>query len=116
MKTKYIYLVISVMLALGLGITLFATASARPASALSTGTVAFAPAPACTAGWSLDPTPNRSGNNSLVPVAAISSNDVWAVGYYTLTDRYQTLIEHWDGTQWSIVPSPNPGALNSLLT
>jgi hypothetical protein len=44
-------------------------------------------------------------------VAAVSSSDVWAVGY--LNDG--TLIEHWDGTQWSIVPSPNGGTYSELF-
>ena len=35
----------------------------------------------------------------------INVNDIWAVGYAD----YQTLTEHWDGFQWSIVPSPNVG-------
>ena len=26
----------------------------------------------------------------------------------------QTVVEHWDGSAWSIVPSPNPGGNNSL--
>jgi hypothetical protein len=36
------------------------------------------------------------------------ASDVWAVGI-TLQSTIipiQTLIEHWDGTQWSVVPSP----------
>jgi alpha-tubulin suppressor-like RCC1 family protein len=39
----------------------------------------------------------------------VSPTDAWAVGQ---TQDAQgdalTLIEHWDGTRWSIVPSPNP--------
>ena len=41
-------------------------------------------------------------------MAAISSNDVWAVGEYWNGSIYQTLIEHWDGTAWSVVPVPVP--------
>ena len=42
-------------------------------------------------------------------VAAISSNDVWAVGIaYAAGSLTETLIEHWNGSHWSIVPSPNP--------
>src|SRR2546428_245363 len=29
--------------------------------------------------------------------------------------RSGTLTEHWDGSQWSIVPSPNPGNLGNSL-
>jgi hypothetical protein len=52
---------------------------------------------------------NGTGNNQLNAAAAVASNDVWAVGwYYNVNDfRSETLIEHWNGTNWSIVPSPN---------
>jgi plastocyanin len=46
------------------------------------------------------------GNSVLAGVAAISANDVWAVGYTST----RTLVEHWDGVQWSIVGSPNVGS------
>jgi hypothetical protein len=42
-------------------------------------------------------------------VAAASSSNVWAVGSWTDTSYHShTLIEHWDGSGWSIVPSPSP--------
>jgi len=64
--------------------------------------------------WSIVATPNAPMDwNRLYGVAATASNDVWAVG--TSQDvayvPLQTLIEHWDGTAWSIVPSPSPGAV-----
>jgi hypothetical protein len=39
---------------------------------------------------------------------------VWAVGSFA-GDRSYTLILHWDGSQWSVVPSPNPGAEGNIL-
>jgi hypothetical protein len=75
-------------------------------------------------GWSIVPSPNRltgTGHNqinALQGVTAISTNDVWAVGYTaSVVDPYQTLTMHWNGTVWSIVDSPNlmsPGAYNIL--
>jgi hypothetical protein len=61
--------------------------------------------------WSLVPSPNPSGavQSVLHSVAGISLDDAWAVGSShdgTLPSR--TLIERWQGTQWSIVPSPSP--------
>src|SRR5207248_4519001 len=49
-------------------------------------------------------------------VAAASSSDVWAVGDAAQeASRIRTLIEHWDGSRWAIVPSPNrPGVPNAL--
>lgn len=44
----------------------------------------------------------------LAGVTAISSDDVWAVGWRDLPiSRERTLVEHWDGHSWQIVPSPN---------
>jgi hypothetical protein len=68
--------------------------------------------------WSLVPTPNRNwGYNELNDVAVTSAADAWAVGYDNAgnfgTER--TLIEHWDGAAWSIVPSPNIGTNASIL-
>ncbi|HEV8595235.1 MAG TPA: hypothetical protein VGR51_06865 [Thermoplasmata archaeon] len=70
------------------------------------------------AGWSIVPTPNAPTDWSrLYGVAATSSNDVWAVG--TSQDvayvPLRTLIQHWNGTEWSIVPSPSPGTVVNEL-
>jgi hypothetical protein len=44
-----------------------------------------------------------------------SPTDVWAVGDRGVTDSSsRTLIEHWNGTAWSIVPSPSPGSGSDL--
>jgi hypothetical protein len=59
--------------------------------------------------WSIVPSPAPGLLSALYGVTAISTDDVWAVGYYIDSSQNdQTLIEHWDGTQWSIVPSANP--------
>jgi hypothetical protein len=67
--------------------------------------------------WSVVPSPNTNNpENRLLGVAAVSANDVWAVGHwYDFTD-FRTLIMHWNGVSWSIVPSPNPpGAFANFL-
>jgi hypothetical protein len=59
--------------------------------------------------WAEVPSPPLSSTyNVIQSVAAVSGNDVWAGGYRTV-DGHEvvTLVEHWDGTQWSIDPSPN---------
>src|SRR5437899_949601 len=45
------------------------------------------------------------------------TNDVWAVEYLTKPNPggTQTLIEHWDGSQWTMVSSPNPGSVRDEL-
>ena len=66
--------------------------------------------------WSVIPSPNSgAGTNQLAGVAAVAADDVWAVGRYDRgTALWGTLIEHWDGSAWSIVPSPNAAGSNLL--
>jgi hypothetical protein len=69
-------------------------------------------------GWEVVPSPSPgSGENVLLGVTAVASNDVWAVGFFVAApnqDRPQkTLIEHWDGTSWQMVSSPNVGGPNT---
>src|SRR5207244_6438633 len=68
------------------------------------------------AAWSAVPSPNLgTDNNALWGVAAVSSSDVWAVGWYHNGPGNQTLVEHWNGSLWSVVPSPNPGTNTNAL-
>jgi hypothetical protein len=46
------------------------------------------------------------GSSTLRAVAAVASDDVWAVG--DQDDLQKTLIEHFDGKTWAVVPSPTP--------
>src|SRR5687768_16944581 len=65
----------------------------------------------CTAGWNVVTSPNGSTyRNRLRSIEVISTTDIWAVGSQEQSQGQLplTLIEHWDGTQWSVVPSPNP--------
>jgi len=67
-------------------------------------------------GWSVVPSPNGSSSSALSGVAVVSANDVWAVGNSgNQMSGAQTLIEHWNGTSWSVVTSPNPGSIYNTL-
>jgi hypothetical protein len=65
--------------------------------------------------WQSSETPNvGQGANQLNGVLALAPNNVWAVGFSTSVAPPEsaptlTLIEHFDGTSWSVVPSPNVG-------
>ena len=59
--------------------------------------------------------PMWAPHNALYGVAAVSANDVWAVGYCPMAARAQTLVEHWNGSAWSVVPSPNVGTTDNDL-
>jgi hypothetical protein len=54
--------------------------------------------------------------NVLYAVSMPTTGKAWAAGYY-VSGKFaqQTLIEHFDGTVWSVVPSPSPGALQNIL-
>ncbi len=67
--------------------------------------------------WAVVPSPDEGmSSNTLYGVVALSPTNAWAVGDYTLPNlTYQTLIEHWDGSTWTVAPSPNPGSANNLL-
>lgn len=61
--------------------------------------------------------------NALVAVLAISARDVWAVGAFEGSippgvSVANTLAEHWDGTRWRVIPTPNSngsGQLQSIV-
>src|SRR4029077_9904816 len=60
--------------------------------------------------WKVIPSANSNMVEALSGVAAVSTNDVWAVGMQYYGGPFESLIEHWDGSRWTIVPSPNPGS------
>ena len=69
-------------------------------------------------GWNVVPSPNTGHpHNYFYGVAAIASNDVWAVGGYgNLTTQAQQLIQHWDGQNWTVAPTATlPTTYNELL-
>jgi hypothetical protein len=69
--------------------------------------------------WSVVPSPNPAGSvgASLRAVKSLANNDAWAVGTSAHSTGIpgRTLIEHWNGTSWSIVSSPNPDGTQNLL-
>jgi hypothetical protein len=71
--------------------------------------------------WADVATPNvTKGTNRLEAVLALSPNNAWAVGFFTPAnaDREprRTLILHWDGKTWKVVPSPNVGTNSNPLS
>jgi hypothetical protein len=62
--------------------------------------------------WTIVTSPSVNSNPSLLSVSAASATDVWAVGVRTerVSDsevHSVSLIEHWDGATWSMVPTPS---------
>src|SRR5262249_29515838 len=67
--------------------------------------------------WNVVASPQPGSMGALLyGASADSPSDVWAVGEQQSSDGiFQTLVEHWDGTAWSVIPSPNPGATGNHL-
>jgi len=68
--------------------------------------------------WSVTPSPNAGADQRmLLAVSCASATFCAAVGsYFTVSNTVQTLAEHWDGSTWSLDPTPNPsGATYSRL-
>src|SRR5205814_1373926 len=68
------------------------------------------------AAWSFVTSPNTSTTqpNRLYGVTCSSASDCWAVGgYWDDANVSHTLTEHWNGTAWSIVTSPNTSVTES---
>jgi plastocyanin len=67
--------------------------------------------------WTTFPGPNvGSGNNYLQAVEVVSATDIWAVGYHEDDSGVVgTLILHYDGSAWSIFPSPEPAPSGNYL-
>jgi sugar lactone lactonase YvrE len=59
--------------------------------------------------WAIQTTPNVAGAYStrLWRVSCVASNDCTAVGWSTGTGTAATLAEHWNGTTWTIMSTPN---------
>jgi hypothetical protein len=70
--------------------------------------------------WSLTQAPDLGPNypiNTFNAVLAISPGNVWAIGQSATgntTQPFATLVEHFDGTSWTVQPAPANGANNVL--
>jgi hypothetical protein len=72
--------------------------------------------------WKIVTSPNTGSGSLLNSISAISPNDIWAAGCSNCGDvggSAPALLEHWDGTGWSINPAPvqfGGIAANTVLT
>src|SRR5207249_2207057 len=68
-------------------------------------------------GWNVVASANPSATfNAMRGVVSLSSNDAWTAGYQADGNgEMVTLIEHWDGSVWTVSSSPNPGPSTNVL-
>ena len=74
-----------------------------------TGIASAATIPSSNCGqWNVNLSPNVSATNVLNGVAAVTSSNVWAVGYSQgAKTKPEPLIENWNGKTWQVVGSPS---------
>ncbi|MEX1024186.1 MAG: hypothetical protein WD226_03830 [Planctomycetota bacterium] len=82
------------------------------------GTSTGDPVDPCGAWQIMEPPPFPANYRTVIlrDVVAIANDDVWAVGdpsveVQTFNYKSRTLAMHWDGDEWSRVPTPDPGAI-----
>lgn len=66
--------------------------------------------------WTLVPTPDTTYVSTFAGIDGAAPDDIWAVGS-TYRKKYgypMSLVEHWDGTTWTVVPTPKVGSIQQL--
>ena len=64
----------------------------------------------------IESSPNAgTTDDRLQSVSCVSDSNCVAVGYTNNGSAKQTLIEAWDGSEWSVVSSPNAGTVDDRL-
>jgi hypothetical protein len=68
--------------------------------------------------WKQVPSPSPGNGSALSSVTAVSSTSAWAVGCTAFCFLHsvapQTVILHWNGTDWAQVPSPAQARIGAL--
>ncbi len=89
-----------------------AASAAKIATPAPSGSPTITPAPSAVCGpqgWRVISSPNPSTvYDGLFAVGVVAPNDIWAAGAWEPSPGalVQPLLEHWNGTSWSVVPNP----------
>ncbi len=67
--------------------------------------------------WGSVASPSVGAENRLWSMSATSASDIWAVGDYIEPTQglLRTLVEHWDGTRWTVLSSVDGSTENNQL-
>lgn len=70
--------------------------------------------------WDVVPSPQPQGvaitaAATLFSLSARSPNDIWAAGFYASVGATHSLVEHWDGHAWNLVPISVPAKPLKIL-
>jgi hypothetical protein len=111
------------------GVQLAGIAALSPADAWAVGAFYQAPGPSPVSigaliehwdgiSWTIVPNPASARPDAqLHALTAVSPTDIWAVGYQagSSTGSIVPLVEHWDGSTWSVIPAPAGNQPSGLL-
>ncbi len=66
--------------------------------------------------WSVQSSPNKAAGSELADVSCVSASSCTAVGLadFDTGGGVRTLVESWNGANWSVVVSPNPAGRDLL--
>ena len=79
--------------------------------------VAVAPSAFAAGGWTSVSVPSTGNNVSLLGASARTNSDAWAVGQQFVAagqPQAPAVAYHWNGTAWSLTPTPNLGEYGAL--
>jgi hypothetical protein len=94
------------------GTALFALIAALLVAVSASPAAAFVPR--CDGYWHIAPVPPKA-DATLTAVDGQTGDDIWAVGrHVSRRGLWKTLIEHWDGDAWRLIPTTHPGVLSDL--
>jgi hypothetical protein len=67
--------------------------------------------------WRIVPSPSVSAQNHLLGVKSFSAGNAWAVGSHNVPGSwaFSTLTMRWNGSAWSVVPSPDTPSFENHL-
>jgi hypothetical protein len=59
-----------------------------------------------------------NSNTTLNAISADGPDDVWIVGTFldSANEDFETFSAHFNGTAWTVVPSPSTGSVNDLAS
>jgi hypothetical protein len=78
--------------------------------------VVAAATPASAAAWTIVPSPTPTPGSDLNAVAVPGAGNAWAVGKnHRYGSDHQMVIEHWDGSSWTVAAAPNSRCYNEAL-
>ncbi len=115
MKMRLVCRGLALSVILVLGATVGATALLGGGATASTLSV---PAPVTASSWTASPVPNPAGSTGSVGngVSCVTSTFCISVGTQSVSSNNQALIMQWNGSSWSVAPSPSTsGSTDTIL-